>query len=313
MPARAYHLENYSRLCGMAFVRRPTTEWQLRTRSLALGERSLIMGILNVTPDSFSDGGLFAGRQQAIEAGLHMLTAGADILDIGGESTRPGTYARPSPEEEADRVLPVIAGILQARPTAVISIDTYHAATARLAVAAGAEIVNDVSGFLWDDGMAAACAELRCGVVLMHTRGRPEEWKSLPLLPADDVVPLVLRELAERADAAQQAGLRRQALLLDPGFGFGKAFGENYLLLAHLDQVRALGFPILAGLSRKGFLGGTLAGLHGGKDASAADRGNATLAAVTTAILNGAHIVRVHEVRPAVEAAAVADAILAAL
>ena len=297
---------------AMSFTRRQKTTWQLRTRSLELGERTLIMGVLNVTPDSFSDGGLHTYPAVAVQVALRMLDDGADLVDIGGESTRPGTYAKPSLQEEADRVLPESESILKARPGALLSIDTYHASTARLAVAGGAEIVNDVSGFLWDDAMAATCAELNCGVVLMHTRGRPEEWKSLPPLKPDEVVPLVLGELAERLVVATGAGIKAQRLVLDPGFGFGKAFNENYRLLADLHQLRGLGYPLLAGVSRKGFLGRALAHLHDGKEVAATDRGTATVAATTAAILNGADIVRVHDVKSAAEAAAIADAILAA-
>ena len=270
------------------------------------------MGVLNVTPDSFSDGGLHTYPAVAVQVALRMLDEGAHLIDIGGESTRPGTYAKPTAAEETDRVMPVIEGILRGRPSALLSIDTYHATTARLALTAGVEIVNDVSGFLWDETMAATCAELACGVVLMHTRGKPSEWKSLPALQHDEVAPLVISELGERIAAAKIAGIALERLVLDPGFGFGKAFDENYALLGHLDQVRALGFPVLAGVSRKGFLGRTLAWLNGGQDVPASDRGHATLAATTAAILGGADIVRVHEVRPAVEAAAIADALLAA-
>jgi len=296
----------------MPFSRRPDSRWQLRTRPLALGGRTIVMGILNVTPDSFSDGGLYATTEAAVDAGLRMLDEGAAIVDVGGESTRPGSYARPAAQEEAHRVLPVIEGLLRARPDAVISIDTYRASTAKQAVTAGAEIVNDVSGMLWDPGMAAACAELQCGVVLMHTRGRPEEWKSLPALPLDKVAGLVKDDLRERLEKAQLAGIQAARIVLDPGLGFGKAFDENYPLLAHLGELRSLGLPMLAGASRKGFLGRTLAALHGGRDAPAGARGNATLAATTAAVLGGADIVRVHDVRPAVEAALIADAILAA-
>ncbi len=270
------------------------------------------MGVLNVTPDSFSDGGLHTYPAVAVQVALRMLDEGAHLIDIGGESTRPGTYAKPTAAEETDRVMPVIEGILRGRPSALLSIDTYHATTARLALTAGVEIVNDVSGFLWDETMAATCAELACGVVLMHTRGKPSEWKSLPALQHDEVAPLVISELGERIAAAKIAGIALERLVLDPGFGFGKAFDENYALLGHLDQVRALGFPVLAGVSRKGFLGRTLARLNSGQDVPASDRGHATLAATTAAILCGADIVRVHDVRPAVEAAAIADALLAA-
>jgi dihydropteroate synthase len=294
----------------MVFAHRQHSIWQLRTRALELGRRTVVMGILNVTPDSFSDGGMYRDAESAIEAGLRMFAEGAGIVDVGGESTRPGTYAKPSPAEEADRVLPVLEGLLRERPDAVISIDTYHATTARRAVGAGAEIVNDVSGLLWDADMAEVCAALQCGVAVMHTRGRPEDWKELPALALDEVTPLVMQGLRERVDAALRAGIVAERIVVDPGLGFGKAFEENYSLLAHLDAVRALGYPVLAGVSRKGFLGRTLGALRGGPDAPAEGRGTATIAAMTAAILCGADVVRVHAVRDAVEAAAIADAVL---
>jgi dihydropteroate synthase len=296
----------------MTFGRRIPTLWQLRSRSLPLGERTVVMGVLNMTADSFSGDGLLADQSRAVEFGLAMLEAGADILDVGGESTRPGKRDPVSAQEEIDRVLPVIRGILKAKPDTVISIDTYKAETARVAVGAGAEIVNDVSGFVWDPAMAAACAELGCGVVLTHTRGRPEEWSKLPRLTADDVVEVVTGELRERLGAALGAGVAAARVVLDPGIGFGKAYESNYPLLARLGELRALGRPVLSGVSRKSFLGRTLAALRGGVDAGVGERGNATIAAVTASILAGADVVRVHDVRPAVEAAAIADAVLGA-
>lgn len=296
----------------MSFVNRGRSMWKLKTRTLELGARTLVIGVLNVTPDSFSDGGKFADRAEAAAQALRMLDEGADIVDIGGESTRPGKYALVSTEEEQSRVLPVIEAVLRARSDAVISIDTYRAATAIAAVGAGAEIVNDVSAFAWDDDMAAACAGLQCGVVLMHTRGRPEEWRTQPRLAPHEVVPLVKHDLGERLDVALLAGVAHEHILLDPGFGFGKAFGENYPLLAHLGELRELGQPLLAGVSRKSFLARTLAPLHRGADAPMAAREIASIAAVTAAILGGADVVRVHDVRPMVEAARIADAILAA-
>ncbi len=226
-----------------------------------------------------------------------------------GESTRPGKRAPLTPLAEQERVLGVIEGILAAQPEAVLSIDTWHAETARAAVSAGAEIVNDVSGFLWDAGMAAACAELGCGVVLMHTRGRPAEWATQPPLAAEDVVPLVKRELAERADAALAAGVARERIVLDPGFGFGKIGDENFSLLAGFSSFQELDYPLLAGASRKSFLLRTLEA-RTGEEPGAKARLHATLAAHTAAILAGASIIRVHDVRAAVEAAAIADAIL---
>ena len=268
------------------------------------------MGVLNVTPDSFSDGGRFQQAEDAVAEALRLLDAGADILDVGGESTRPGLGDPLAAGEEQERVLPVIEGVLKARPETVISVDTYKASTARLAVEAGAEIVNDVSGFLWDDGMAATCAELGCGVVLMHTRGRPDEWKSQPVLAADEVLPLVKRELRERLAAALAAGVARERIVLDPGYGFGKRFEENYALLAGQGELLELGQPLLAGVSRKSFLGRTLRPLFGGSDAPVEGRLQASMAASVAAILAGAAIIRVHDVRPAVEAARIADAIL---
>src|SRR4051812_30032706 len=241
--------------------------WNLRTRRLELGRRTLVMGILNVTPDSFSDGGLLRNSEEAIDRGLQLFAEGADIVDIGGESTRPGAKVAAagglglagavSAEEELARVLPVVEGIRRAKPTAVLSIDTYKAAVARQAVEAGAEIVNDVSGFTWDAAMAGTIADVGCGAVLMHMRGRPEQWRNLRADP--QIVELVKRELRERAEAAIRAGVGREKLLLDPGFGFGKNFEENYPLLATFEEFAELGFPLLAATSRKSFLGRTAA------------------------------------------------------
>jgi len=310
----------------MPFAVRTHFDWRLRTRTLALGPRTFIMGILNATPDSFSDGGHFLDPNAALNHALQMIDDGADILDLGGESTRPNSTPV-TPAEEQARVLPILSAILAARTDAVVSIDTYHAATARLAIEDGAEIVNDVSGFLWDDAMAATCASLACGVVLMHTRGRPQEWSTLPALAHGEVLPLVLRELRVRTDAALAAGIRRDAIVLDPGFGFGKILDENFPLLASLDAIHALGFPLLVGLSRKSFLRCAFAerSSTGPTDKSGAPEPALSLpkgldsetwvptaAATTAAILAGAHILRVHDVRPARTAADIADRILAA-
>jgi dihydropteroate synthase len=287
----------------MPFALRPRFDWRLRTRTLALGPRTLLMGILNVTPDSFSDGGLFLSTEAAVAHALQMLDHGADLLDLGGESTRPSSVPIPPAEEQA-RVLPVLRAILAARPAAILSIDTYHAETARLAIAAGAEIVNDVSGHLWDPAMSATCASLGCGNVLMHTRGRPHQWRTQPALPPDEVVPLVLHDLEARTRTALAAGIARDSIVLDPGFGFGKIGDENYPLLAGLDRLHALGFPILAGLSRKSFLTRTLP--------ADTDPILPTTIANTAAILAGAHILRVHDIPPALTAATLADRLLAA-
>jgi dihydropteroate synthase len=292
----------------MPFAKRSCYDWKLRTQSLPLGKRTLVMGILNTTPDSFSDGGAFATHARAIEHALAMLEDGADIVDIGGESTRPGKRQPLSIQEEIDRVLPVLEGVLRHRPESILSIDTYKSATAAAALDAGAQIVNDVSGFSWDEAMARVCAAAGCGVVLMHLRGRPEQWEELP----EPLVSLVMQELQQRLDHARLAGIGRERIILDPGIGFGKAFDRNYFLLVGLEEFSRLGQPLLAGVSRKAFLGRTLAPLHRGVDAPVERRGTASLAAVTAAILAGAHLVRVHDVRPAREAAAIADAVLLA-
>lgn len=286
---------------------RPRFDWRLRSRILSLGQRTLLMGILNITPDSFSDGGEFLDPNVALLHALDMLDDGADILDLGGESTRPNSIPL-DPTIEQARVLPVMRAILQARPDAILSIDTYHAETARLAVETGAEIVNDVSGHLWDSAMSATCAALGCGAILMHTRGRPQEWPSLPPLAPNEIVPLVLRELESRVAAATAAGLSRDQMVLDPGFGFGKILNENFPLLAGLEALHSLGYPILVGLSRKSFLKRAIAGFE--KDPAAAASVVPTAAASTAAVLAGAHILRVHDVQPAREAAAVVDRIL---
>ena len=306
----------------MPFTARTHHDWHLRTRTLSLGRRTLIMGILNVTPDSFSDGGHFYAPEHAPERALEqakkMLDEAADIIDIGGESTRPNATPL-TPGEEQSRILPVIESLLQQRPATVLSVDTFHASTARHAIEAGAEIVNDVSGHLWDPDMSTTCAQLGCGAILMHTRGRPQDWPTLPTLAPNEVLPLVLTELGMRLEAAVTAGIQRNKIVLDPGFGFGKRLDENYPLLANLDQIRQFNLPILAGASRKGFLAHTLAQhpllsvlLNGGSP-SIEDRLHATTAANVAAILTGAHIVRTHDARPAVEAAAIADRILETL
>ena len=296
----------------MPFASRARSDWKLRTRSLPLGERTVVIGVLNTTPDSFSDGGAFDSPAAAIEHGLQMLEDGADIVDIGGESTRPGKRKPVGIREEINRVLPVLKGILRHHPEAILSIDTYKSQTAAAALEAGAQIVNDVSGFLWDEAMAQVCLGARCGVVLMHTRGRPEEWHALPPLNPNQVVPQVRQALHQRLEQALKAGIERERIVLDPGFGFGIIADQNYSLLAGLDELSGLGQPLLAGVSRKGFLGKTLSPLYNGVDVPVDRRANASLAAVTATILAGAQLVRVHDVRPTREAAAIADAILAA-
>jgi len=300
----------------MPFGARPRFDWNLRTRTLALGQRTLVMGILNVTPDSFSDGGHFYSPahapERALTQALQMLDEGAEILDIGGESTRPNATPLTADEEQS-RIIPVIESILRLKPEAILSIDTHHATTAALAIEAGAEIVNDVSGHLWDTIMSKTCAQLGCGTVLMHTRGRPQDWTAQPPIPSVEILPLVLAGLSERIEAATAAGIARNKIILDPGFGFGKRLDENYPLLARLDQLHQLNLPILVGASRKGFLANALAPLYEGTPPPVEDRLSATTAANVAAILGGAHIIRTHDVRPATEASAIADRILAAV
>jgi dihydropteroate synthase len=300
-------------------------------RELQLGSRTLVMGVVNVTLDSFSDGGRFldsgllnSGR--AVAHALQLLDEGADLLDLGAESTRPGAVAGDpvsaavSADEEQARLLPVLEAVLKERPGTILSVDTYKAATARAAVAAGAEVVNDVSGFTWDGEMAAACAELRCGVIAMHTRGTPQDWSRQRRLAGEELISMVRSGLAESMRIAAEHGIDREAVVLDPGYGFGKRGEENYALLARQAELLELGRPLLAGLSRKSFLGrtvqsrvarGNVQAQHGAK-ARESSVETASVAALVTAILQGASIVRVHAVRAAVEAAAIADAVLAA-
>ena len=306
---------------------RPVFQWNLRSRSLELGKRTLIMGIVNVTPDSFSDGGKFLDHDKAVAHAERLLDEGADIVDIGGESTRPGarvdasedgvrnpsaqkreTAPTVSAEEEQERVIPVIAELKKKHPAMVISIDTYKAAVARGAIAAGAEIVNDVSGFRWDAEMLPTLVELDCGAVLMHMRGRPEEWRNLA--PPDNIVGLVKEELRGWSEKAIMAGVGRERIVLDPGFGFGKNFDENYPLIAGFEELHEIGFPLLAGTSRKSFIGRTAAGGH--DKLPPEQRQYGTLATETALVLGGVHILRTHDVRASLEAARVADAILQA-
>ena len=276
------------------------------------------MGVVNITLDSFSDGGLFVEPEAAVAQGLKLLDEGADLLDLGAESTRPGSHAGNdvpgvSAEEEQVRLLPVLEGIRAARADAVISVDTYKAATANVALAAGAEIINDVSGLFWDSGLGSVCAKAGCGVVLTHTRGRPEEWKRQTMLEPDVVLKTVRGGLAASLAKAAQAGIAPEAVVLDPGYGFGKRFDENFSLLSRQADLLELGRPLLAGLWRKSFLGKALASLYGGMTAPVEARETASIAAMVATILHGASIVRVHAVRPAREAARIADAVLNSL
>jgi dihydropteroate synthase len=274
---------------------------KLPSQTLVLGERTLIMGILNVTPDSFSDGGKYERPELAIERALAMERAGADLLDIGGESTRPGSEET-SASEELDRILPVLEG-LRGRLKIPVSVDTRRSTIAELAICAGAQIINDVSGLRSDARMAEVAAKHGVPLILMHMRGEPRTMQRGPF--ARDVVPDVTLGLRESVAKARKAGVAKSQIILDPGIGFGKSYAQNYELIEKLPQLAVLGYPLLVGTSRKGFLGATLE--RGGKPAPPEERIWGTAATVTASILGGAHIVRVHEVAEMVQVARVAD------
>jgi dihydropteroate synthase len=277
---------------------------KLRTRTLVLGERTLLMGVLNVTPDSFSDGGKYDQPELAIERALAMERAGADLLDVGGESTRPGSEDT-SASEELDRILPVLEG-LRGRLKIPVSVDTRRSTIAELAIRAGAQIINDVSGLRNDARIAEVAAKYGVPLVLMHMRGEPGTMQRGPF--ARDVMRDVARGLRESIAKARKAGVAKSQIILDPGIGFGKNHAQNYELLQKLPQLAALGYPLLVGTSRKGFLGATLA--HDGKPAPPEERTWGTAATVTASILGGAHIVRVHDVAEMLQVARVADCVV---
>jgi len=282
-------------------LRRKTFRLKLPSRTLVLGERTLIMGVLNVTPDSFFDGGQFLDPDRAIEHAIAMESAGADLLDIGGESTRPGSQEVLA-SEELDRILPVLEG-LRRRIKTPISVDTRRAAVVELALRAGAEIINDVSGLKNDPRIAEVAARQRVPLILMHMRGEPRTMQKTGF--ARDTLRDVTQGLRKSVDVARKAGVAKSQIILDPGIGFGKSFAQNYELLERLPELAKLGYPLLVGTSRKGFLGATLA--RDGKPASPEERIWGTAATVTAAILNGAHIVRVHDVAEMIQVARVAD------
>jgi dihydropteroate synthase len=277
-----------------------------RTEIPTRADRIVVMGVLNVTPDSFSDGGRYAGLDAALDHARVMVAEGADLIDVGGESTRPGAQRVPV-EEEARRVLPVIE--LLAAEGIKVSVDTYRAAVAELAVAAGASVVNDVSGGLGDSDMARVVKDAGCPWILMHWRGHSDRMADLAHY--DNVVTDVRTELMARVTDALAAGVGADQLLLDPGLGFAKKAEHNWALLAHLDTFTSLGLPVLLGASRKSFLGRLLAD-PAGTVRPTAGREDATTALTTFAGLNGAWGVRVHDVGPNVDAALVAAAIRSA-
>ena len=273
-------------------------------RTIVLGERTLVMGVLNVTPDSFSDGGKFFRVEDAVKAALAMERAGADLLDIGAESTRPGSTGI-SAEEELERLLPVLAA-LRGQLKIPVSIDTQKARVAEMTIGAGAAMLNDISGLKHDPKMAEVTARFGVPLILMHMRGTPRTMQKKPW--AKDVMKDVSRGLRESVAIARRAGVRASQIILDPGIGFGKSFAQNYELLARLPALAKLGFPLMVGTSRKGFLGATLA--RDGKPLPADDRIWGTAATVAASILQGAHIVRVHDVEEMTQVARVTDSLV---
>ncbi len=273
--------------------------WRCRNHSLDLNSHTHIMGVLNVTPDSFSDGGNFFDVERAIDRLFELQEEGADIIDIGGESTRPG--ATPVPEgQEMARVIPIIERTAS-RLGIPISVDTYKSGVARAALEAGADIVNDISGGRFDAHMAPLVAEYGAGYVLMHIKGEPRNMQKQPFY--EDVVAEVSGVLLTCLENAKQAGVKPEQLVIDPGIGFGKRLQDNYEILNKLDVLQKLGVPVLVGPSRKSFIGNLL-------NLPVQERLEGTIAAVTASILRGAQIVRVHDVRQIKRATTVADAII---
>jgi dihydropteroate synthase len=272
-----------------------------KTGTLAAGPGPVVVGILNVTPDSFSDGGDFFDPEAAAEHAATMLDEGADMLDVGGESTRPGSDPV-SQEEEIRRVVPVLKRILSVRPEAVISVDTYRSGTAKAALEAGASLVNDVTALRGDPGMVSLIEEAACPVILMHMQGEPKTMQKEPNY--QDVVREVRDFLAERAEYAVAAGVRLENIIVDPGIGFGKNLEHNLALLRNLDALVDLGFPVLIGTSRKSFVE-RITGVQ-----EARDRVFGTVATTVLAFEQGATFFRVHDVRANRQALAVAEAVL---
>ena len=274
-------------------------EWKLQNRTILLGMRTLVMGVLNVTPDSFSDAGRHLDSDIAYARALEIQEQGADLIDVGGESTRPGSR-RISAREELDRIAPVLKK-LRNKLAIPISVDTYKAEVAERALDLGAEIINDVSGLTFDPALAEVINRRDAGLVLMHIRGSPETWAQLRPLP--DVMGAIVRDLEASLARARRSDIDRRRIVIDPGIGFGKRGDQNYEILVQLSRLNALDQPILVGTSRKSFLGHKL---------SDQQRLFGTATTVAASILHGAHIVRVHDVREMVEVARVADEMLKA-
>lgn len=269
------------------------------------GERTLVMGALNVTPDSFSDGGRYLSPEKAVAHGMMMAEEGADILDIGGESTRPDTFRNHSPLDpaiEMERILPVIRELSERLPEIPISVDTYKAVTARGAVEAGAAMINDISALRADAKMAETAASLNVPVCLMHIPGLPTDIPEFP--PNVNIVTEVVNHLIQRISAAKEAGIQDEMIIIDPGIGFGKNAFENLEILRRLREIADLGYPVLIGVSRKSTIGKVLGGLP------PEDRLEGTAAAIAISIAGGASIVRVHDVKQMARVARMSDAIV---
>jgi dihydropteroate synthase len=281
--------------------RRPTHEIRIRGRNVELGRRTLVMGVVNVTPDSFSDGGRFHDTPAAVAHGRRLAEEGADLLDVGGESTRPGASPVPA-DEQVRRVVPVIAA-LRRETTAFLSVDTTSAAVAVAAIDAGADLVNDVSGLHWDGELGAVVARRGVPIVLMHLRGAFDAMHRGPRYA--DVMAEVGAELRAALRRAEEAGISPSQVVLDPGIGFSKDAEHSLQVIARLGELHALGRPVLAGPSRKSFIGRLL-------DAPPEGRLLGTAAAVAACVMNGAHVVRVHDVAAMAQVTRVCDAVLAA-
>lgn len=270
--------------------------WKLKDREIMLGERTVILGVLNVTPDSFSDGGKYADPDRAFARALELEEQGADIIDIGAESTRPGS-ARISAAEELRRLIPVLKR-LRGQLGVPVSVDTYKAEVAERALEHGAEIINDPSGLTFEPNLARTVSNYDAGLILNHMRGRPESWAKLPPIP--DVMGTIVRDLEATVSRARRTGIDRAKIAIDPGMGFGKRKEQNTEILARLRELARLELPLLVGPSRKAFLA----------HATETETAFATAAAVTAAVLAGAHMVRVHDVREMRAAADIADQVL---
>ncbi len=287
--------------------RKRSFQLQYNRKILPLGLKTAIMGILNVTPDSFSDGGLYEKPEDALKRAVQMHEEGAEIIDIGGESTRPGSE-RISVEEELRRVLPVLRLIRKELPDVWISVDTYKSEVARVCLEEGADIINDISGGTFDGRMFEIVSSYECPYIMNHIKGRPETWKSEPIV-YDDVLGEIAGWFEERIDSLRKAGYRREEnVILDPGIGFGKLPEHNVEILSRFEELRMFGKPLMVGVSRKSFIGLILEGFLG-KQTKPVERLFGSLGAVASAVVKGAHIVRVHDVKETREFLALLDAV----